>query len=140
MPHKLTIALDYDGVLNSYLQRRAWDEQHILEDHTDYPLPGARTWVQALLPHFDLVIFTCRAREPGGKAAVEAWLARWGFPPLPVTGEKPVATLYVDDNALRYTGGPYPSVDAIRAQQSWIHTYRAQQAQECRDDARPDVA
>jgi hypothetical protein len=119
-----TIAVDFDATLSSYLKRRTKAEQTLFEDAYDFPLPGALEWVRQLVTVYRVVVFTCRANEPGGKEAVEAWLTRWGFPALEVTGEKPVAHLYVDDNALCFTGSNYPSLEAIAAHRSWIWDLR----------------
>lgn len=119
MPRKLTIALDFDGTLSAYLKRREWHEQLVFDDRYDFPLPGALEWVMNLQDHFHVVISTCRALAPGGKEAVETWLARWGFPPLEVTGEKPVAHVYLDDRAWPYAGGAYPSVEELQAFVPW---------------------
>ena len=123
-PDRETIALDYDGVINSYLKKRGPNEQGIFEDEYDYPLPGVKEWIEDLLTEYNIVIFTCRALVPEGKEGVQNWLRRWGFPSLPVTSRKPLACLYCDDNAYRISRGDYPSREKIRSLKSWVHDLR----------------
>ncbi len=115
--HQHTVAVDFDGVLNSYVTRVGLDKQHLLPDP---PVPGAREWVEEMVQHFNVIVFTCRAAFPEGLEAVIAWLKRHGFPPLPVTGNKPIAHLYVDDRGFLFTGNNFPSVEFIKNFKTWI--------------------
>lgn len=88
-----TIALDFDGVLHAY--SRGWADGTIYDD----PVHGAVEACLALQQAgFELVIFTARQDIP----AIDAWLAKHGFPAMPVTHTKPPAALYIDDRALRF--------------------------------------
>ena len=114
--HGETVAVDFDGVLNSYKTSVGLDKQYLLPDP---PVPGALEWINEIVQHFNVVVFTCRVNFSGGKEAVERWLERYGFPPLPVTGEKPIAHLYVDDRGFAFDNTGYPSVDFIKAFKPW---------------------
>src|ERR1700704_1735511 len=104
-----TIAVDFDGVLNSYTTKMGLDKQHLLPDP---PVPGALDWVNEMVQHYNVVVFTCRAQFSYGVIAVKKWLDRHGFPPLEVTGEKPIAMLYLDDRGYLFTG-IFPSLDYV---------------------------
>ncbi len=111
-----TIAVDFDGVLNSYTTKMGLDKQHLLPDP---PVPGAVEWVYEMVQHYNVVVFTCRAQFSYGIPAVKKWLERHGFPPLEVTGEKPIAILYIDDRAYQFKGDNFPSLDYVHSFQPW---------------------
>lgn len=50
-----------------------------------------------------MVVFSCRATDPEGKAAIESWLTVKGIKVDGVTNEKPHADFYLDDKAIRFT-------------------------------------
>lgn len=108
-----TICLDFDGVVHQYNQ--PWQGATVIPDDVT---PGFFEWADAAAEHFDLVIYSARSKEPGGREAMMAWLyeqrrkwreaggtsvATWpvafDFP----TG-KPQAVIYIDDRALRFDG------------------------------------
>jgi hypothetical protein len=98
------VALDFDGVLHSYLTRS--------ERPVDAPVPGAHALVSGLQERgASLVVFTARERLEH----VEAWLRQHGFPALKVVNVKPRASLYVDDRGLRYDGNPKTVLDFVDA-------------------------
>ena len=68
------------------------------------PLPGALEALRALAPLWELVVFTCRADTIVGRIAVEDWLKRHDVLHLVsyITNEKPIATAYIDDRAVRF--------------------------------------
>lgn len=66
---KYTIAVDFDGVIHSYVS--PWKAEHIIPDA---PVEGAIDWLVRMLKHFDVVIFTTRGRTWRGRRAVRAWL------------------------------------------------------------------
>lgn len=115
--HSRTIAVDYDGVINSYKTRTGLDKQYLLPDP---PVDGALEWVLQVMERFNVVVFTCRAFFPGGKEAVEKWLERHGFPALEVTGEKPIAHVYLDDRGFRFEGpGTFPTLEELNLFKPW---------------------
>jgi hypothetical protein len=114
--HQKTIAVDFDGVLHSYYTPIDIDEQHIISDP---PVDGALEWVNNVLEHFDIIVYTARHVSEGGLAAVREWLEEWGFPKLEVTGVKPVARLYIDDRGFAFTGSNFPSIHYLRTFKPW---------------------
>lgn len=91
--NRKTIAIDFDGVLHAY--SKGWQDGSIYDD----PMPGAINACKALAINFDLVVFT--TREDIG--AVSGWLSGHRFPSITVTNKKPLAVVYIDDRALRFT-------------------------------------
>ena len=115
MPKPVTIAIDFDGTLNSY--DSGWTTP---ESIPDPPVDGAKTAVEQYLKvGFKVVVFTARAETAGGKLAIELWLAKHGFPALEVTDRKPPARVYIDDKGFHFTG-EWPSVEFVRKFRSWI--------------------
>ena len=95
---KPKIALDFDGVLHDY---SGWNG--VIP--TGPPVDGALNSVNWLLNHgFDPFIMSTRAQEPGGREAIQSWLAEHEFPVLEVTHHKNHAELYVDDRGFRFEG------------------------------------
>jgi hypothetical protein len=101
-----TVALDFDGVLHSYVS--GWTGV----EPTDPPTPGALDFVRELLAAGVVVrILTTRAQTPEGQTATVRWLIQHGFrdhqntEDLLVTCEKIPAVAYVDDRAVRGSRG-----------------------------------
>lgn len=99
---KKIIGLDFDGVLHSYVSGYS-------EYPQDPPVPGAQDFCKNLLRRdFDLVVFTARISEenytPERHDAIIQWLQNYQFPYMRVTGQKPIADLYIDDNGYRFKG------------------------------------
>ena len=107
-----TLALDFDGVLCDY--RSGWQGP----DKLGEPVPGAVAFVRQALAVFDVVIFSARARHDDALPAMRAWLARNGFPPLPITATKPPAFLTIDDRAMLFTG-TWPDAAELLAFKTW---------------------
>lgn len=110
---KPTLCLDFDGVLSEY--RTGWSGPGVIDDA---PTPGAREFVEAAQQRFEVVICSTRAGWPVGKAAIERWLAKHDFPPLPVTAEKPPAVVYIDDRGYRFTG-TWPDPEQLASMRPW---------------------
>lgn len=89
------IAIDFDGVINSY--------QHRGPELVDPPEPGALEFVNKMIAA-DLIptVFTTRARTRTGRKAVREWLKHYGFPEMHVTADKFAALAYIDDRAAVY--------------------------------------
>ncbi len=98
---KTIICLDFDGVLNNFNHNFISNEL-IPEE----PITGARDWCWDVwdTEKADLIISSGRCQSPLGIAAIETWLEKWGFPPMPVYPVKPVAHVYIDDRAYRFNG------------------------------------
>ena len=122
---KYTIAVDFDGVLHRY--DTPWKAPHIIPD---LPVYGAIDWLHEQIQHFDVVIFTTRARTWRGRRAVRQWLRRFagiiyydgmgyrGIEEVKITAHKPPALVYIDDRAWRFEG-KFPSVDEIHKVRPW---------------------
>jgi hypothetical protein len=120
--------VDFDGVLHSYAQGFTG-----ACDLPGEPIRGAREWIAAVQSAgYDVIVYSCRARsleqareddpgstwDPGGREAMREWLHRHGFPPLPITGTKPAATVYLDDRALAFRG-TFPSLEKLARFKPW---------------------
>lgn len=111
---KSRIAIDFDGVIHSYSS--GWVPNEI----PDPPVPGALQAVLRYLEHgIDVVVHTCRALEPEGLLATQAWLKKHGFPELEVTAVKPHANVYLDDRALHFHGDNYPAPSVVKKFRPW---------------------
>lgn len=111
----LTLCVDFDGVLHSYVSR--W--QGALE-LPDPPVEGAIEWLGGIIDHFHVVILTSRAHTEGVEAKVMEWLRIHGYegPDLMVTDRKVPAHLYLDDRGLRFEGH-FPSAAEIERMDPW---------------------
>lgn len=121
-----TIAVDFDGVLHSYTS--AWIDFHVIPDP---PVEGAIEWLNGIRHHFQIVIFTTRAKTVLGELAVKKWLADHGFElhsdEYDVTALKPPALVYIDDRAWRFEGpGLFPSRQQIHDARPWNKPSKAQ--------------
>lgn len=113
---KKTLAVDFDGVLHMYTTPIAANEQHLVHDD---PVPGAKEWLEEMTKHFHVVIYTARHLSKGGLEAAKAWMKKWGFPELEVTGVKPGAVRYIDDRGYHFTGDNFPTVEEIKNFKPW---------------------
>lgn len=97
-----TVALDFDGCLHPYTD--GWT------GHTPAAEPPSAGAVDFLVMcksrGFDVVVFSCRARDVDGLNGIRAWLIEHGLAGLvaDVTYEKPLAFAYVDDRAVSFRG------------------------------------
>ncbi len=121
---RLTIAVDFDGVLHSYSS--GWQGVGVASDP---PVPGAMAWLCAAVNEFDVAIYSSRSASIRGQIAMRRWLQehlakergqegldtydmiRW-----PVT--KPSAFLTIDDRAHCFEG-VFPDAKEIRAFKPW---------------------
>lgn len=112
---RYTVAVDFDGVIHSYVT--PWESAEIIPDE---PVPGAIEALNRLHKDFDVVIFTTRARTVAGAVAVAGYLSRHGFPYFfTVTHEKIAALIYIDDRAYRFTGDNWPTAQEVHALRPW---------------------
>jgi len=97
MSTKLTLAVDFDGVLH--------DHKHpVTGRRMGIPFPDARpAMIKLTRQGHMLIIHTVMATTPGGTKAVEDWLRYYKIPYASVTAIKPNADYYVDDRAIRHT-------------------------------------
>lgn len=112
--HTPVIAVDFDGVIHSYTS--GWKGAHIIPDP---PVEGAIRFLEYLMSDgtpATPVIFSTRAKSWRGRWAMRTWLckhsgAAWddcmgfqGIQSVPITANKPIASVYLDDRAVRFEG------------------------------------
>jgi hypothetical protein len=99
------IAIDFDGVVHNF------DKGY--HDGTCYgePLEGSLGCIRALSVHYNVVIFTAKAKPSRplvngktGTELVQEWLEKHGVMKhvSEITAEKPRAFLYIDDKGYRF--------------------------------------
>jgi hypothetical protein len=66
---RYTVAVDFDGVLHSYTT--PWKNARTIPDE---PIPGAMEWLDAMVKHFNIAIFSTRNHQWGGCRAMRRWL------------------------------------------------------------------
>ena len=123
----MIIAIDFDGVLHSYIEK--WQGTDIIPDP---PVDGALDWLLKLLRDPILVptIYSSRSKYPEGIAAMRAWLMehysnKYGMDiasdiveSIRFASEKPAAFLTIDDRAVQFRG-IFPTPEAIKAFTPW---------------------
>lgn len=127
MRKRYTIAVDFDGVLNSYTS--GWQGTSVLPDP---PVEGAIEWLHTMIQKFDVVIMSTRNWQRGGRKAMRAWLKKhagtiwWesaglrGLEEIKFPRKKPPALIYLDDRAVRFEGpGTFPSVQDVHKLRPW---------------------
>lgn len=90
-----TVALDFDGVMNTY---DGWRGEDVLFE----PREGLADFLALLSTRYEIVIYTTREPHP-----VWDWLRQYGLEDFiadVTNGEKPKAVAYVDDRAVRFNG------------------------------------
>lgn len=97
-----TVALDFDGTLHPYTD--GWTGE-VPADEAPSPL-AVEFLVMCKTRGWDVIVFSCRARDPGGDRGIARWIDKYGLRDLihSVTSEKPVAFAYVDDRAVPFEG------------------------------------
>jgi len=122
---KPILCMDFDGVIHSYTS--GWKGADVIPDP---PVEGALAFLLGALNHFDVVVFSSRSNQPGGIAAMTAWLKHhadgiWyespagpGLEDVRFTTEKPAAMISIDDRALTFDG-TWPSIDDLLSFQPW---------------------
>lgn len=111
---KRTICVDFDGVLHSYTS--PWVDAETIPD----PLvPGAVAFLREAVEHYQVIIFSTRAKTVAGVLAMRAYLNAHGLgdvtPLLGYSYEKVPALAYIDDRAWRFAG-TFPTMQDIAAQ------------------------
>lgn len=125
MSDKLTICVDFDGVLHSY--ESGWQGADVVGDP---PVPGAIEWLKDMVGEFDVAIYSARSSQEGGIAAMFYAICRWareeyGMTPawvgdITFPTEKPKAFLTVDDRAVCFEGDfEAVSPEVIKAFKPW---------------------
>lgn len=105
----LNVAVDFDGVLNTY---DGWNGRYDLFE----PRRGVSEFLSKLDEKYDVIIFT--RRNP---SSVWGWLDEHGLSIYVrhVTNHKPKAFVYIDDRGLKFEG----DYDSILEQVDSFHTH-----------------
>jgi len=114
---KYTVAVDFDGVIHSYVG--PWVAAEVIPDP---PVAGAIEWLNEISKKFKVVIFTTRGATLAGRAAVITYLRENGYDPpklIHVTHEKIAALVYVDDRGYRFDGTNFPTANEIHQLRPW---------------------
>lgn len=144
MSKRYTVAVDFDGVLHSYVSpwKNAWTIP-------DPPVPGAIEWLSQMVEKFDVAVFSTRNRSFFGRWAMKSWLRRHTYnhyadlaygagrhwthldteeeawraavgtiARFKFPKHKPAALIYVDDRAYRFEGH-FPTADEIHRARPW---------------------
>lgn len=108
MNKKISIAVDFDGVIHSIIN---CDDlpPHIVQNP---PNNGAIEWFSNLLSddRFEIYIYSCRCRCKEGVLAMKEWLLKYGLKKSLVekiifsTKRKPNAKVFIDDRCICFTG------------------------------------
>jgi hypothetical protein len=117
LTRRLTVAVDFDGVIHSYTS--PWVAAAVIPDP---PVEGAIEWLNQIRQTYEVVIFTTRGESYEGATAVREWLIEHGLEDgdgqVVVTAVKPKALIYIDDRAWRFEG-TFPTADEIHTARPW---------------------
>lgn len=113
--HRTTLAIDFDGVLSGLTQ---WLGSEVL----GLPNPGA---IDALNAYqragIRVIVFSARAHSERARFIMRQWLTQHGVSgaeSIPITHEKTLASVYLDDRAWRFDG-TFPSAAELKAFRTW---------------------
>src|SRR4051812_39078886 len=106
---RLTLAVDFDGVIHSYASGYCGDECI-----PDPPVPGALKWMIEASAFYRIVIHSSRCKTDSGIFAIREWLKLWYTTEIPgapeisdfieISAVKPPAWLSLDDRAICFDG------------------------------------
>jgi hypothetical protein len=117
-PETFDVALDFDGVINSY--KNGWKG----ESETDEPVTGAAEGILRLLESgLDIVIYSTRAGSPEGEKTIRDYLRNLigeSAGTIKITDRKPIAAVYVDDRAVTFSGNWEEMPEKIEKFKSWV--------------------
>lgn len=109
-----SVYVDFDGVIHSYTS--GWVSAAIIPDP---PVEGAIEWLNEMVKHFHVAIFTTRATNSDARRAIQNWLEVHGFKgDVTITATKGPALVYIDDRGWRFEGR-FPSKQEIHLARPW---------------------
>lgn len=131
---KYSIAVDFDGVIHQYTtkQGQTWDPTFI----PDPPMPGAFEWLEVMIEHFNVVIYSARLTPRGeteadwadaqdALTAMKGWFLLQGMKGCQLgkltfwqNPGKPTALVYIDDRGYRFQG-EFPDKQEIYRLRPW---------------------
>jgi hypothetical protein len=115
-----TIAIDFDGVINSYTS--GWRGA----TETDDPVVSAATAIDGLFNRgYKLIIFSTRANTLEGVETIREYIRRHTendplADSIEITDRKPIADVYIDDRAIPFTGNWAETLEQIETFKPWI--------------------
>lgn len=123
MSKPLRIALDFDGTVHAY--DSSWTTALKINDG---PVEGAIEWLEEMVKHASIIIWSCRINPDNGKvdpsgvrrvAAIDEWLAAHGLSEFArnrlsfwLKRGKPHADVYLDDRGVRFEG-KFPTLEEL---------------------------
>lgn len=124
--NKKTVVFDFDGVIHSYTS--GWKGDTVIPDP---PVPGIKEAIADIMEDYIVVVVSTRCATEDGKAAIEAWLHKYGIEVDEVTKEKPPAICYIDDRAICFDGIADLLKAKIEAFQPWYQAKKDIEEQVC---------
>jgi hypothetical protein len=115
-----TIAVDFDGVINSY--KSGWQGP----TKTDEPVLSAAEGISGLWNRgYKIIIFSTRASTPEGADTIREYIRKHTENELlansiEITDRKPIADVYIDDRAIPFTGDWEETLKQIEEFKPWI--------------------
>lgn len=123
---KLTLLVDFDGVLHSY--KSGWKG---VGNVPDGPVPGAIKWLQTMMERYDVAVYSSRSKESAGLKAMQVALTAWAkedgmsfvdacafAEKLSFPTTKPAAWLTIDDRCFCFEGR-FPTLEEVDQFQPW---------------------
>jgi hypothetical protein len=117
---KKTIAVDFDGVINSY--KSGWQGPN----ETDEPVLNAAEGISGLWNRGNkIIIFSTRANTHEGTDTIREYIRRHTENDLlansiEITDKKPIADVYIDDRAIPFTGDWEETLKQIETFKPWM--------------------
>ena len=112
---KLTICLDFDGVVHSYIS--GWHGPTLIPDP---PVPYVRLAINQLRENYEVKIHSTRCGHEGGMEAIVKWLMQYDIMVDEICEHKPPAVVYVDDRGLQFNGDWSQTIEDISNFKHWI--------------------
>lgn len=107
---RLTICLDFDGVIHSY--QSGWQGAGIVADP---PIHKVDVAIRRLRKDFRVVVHSARCNTEEGRNAIANWLVKHKIEVDEVCEHKPPAHVYVDDRAVAFTGDWEQTIADVKA-------------------------
>ena len=118
MKGKRTIVFDFDGVIHRYSE--GWKDGSIY----DIPTPGIRETINKLSKEYRIIVCSTRCAEPDKLKEMQDWCDRYEIYVDDFSVGKPVASMYVDDRAINFTGNCNKLIKDIRNFEPWTEKYK----------------
>ena len=107
---RLTICLDFDGVIHSY--QSGWQGAGVVSDP---PIHNVDAAIRRLKKDYRVVVHSARCNTEEGRTAIANWLAKHQIEVDEVCEHKPQAHVYVDDRAVQFSGDWDETIANVKA-------------------------